>query len=54
LENSHVKDAIRDHGFQINDLRDEITKRMTTCERKIEEYDNIVADRLSRLTVAGL
>jgi hypothetical protein len=27
---------------------------MTTCERKIEEYDNIVADRLSRLTVAGL
>jgi predicted nucleic acid-binding Zn-ribbon protein len=44
LENTHVKDIIREIEFQIYDLRDEIIQRMTACERKIEDYDNILAD----------
>jgi hypothetical protein len=54
LEGTHVKEYLRELRFQICDLRDEITQRMTACERKIEKYDNILADILSRLTVAGI
>jgi hypothetical protein len=54
LDGTHAKDILRELGFQINDLRTEITQRMTACERKIEEYDNTLAGILSRLTVAGI
>jgi hypothetical protein len=54
LQNSHVKEAIRELGFIINDIWDEMSERIELCERKLEEHDNILADILSRLTHAGI
>jgi hypothetical protein len=54
LDGTHVKDKFRDLGFEINDLRDAIKERITNCERKLEEHDNILADILSRLTHGGI
>jgi hypothetical protein len=49
-----VKDALMELGFQINDLHHDINERMISCERKLEEHDNILADILSRLIYAGI
>jgi predicted nucleic acid-binding Zn-ribbon protein len=54
LQNTHVKEAMRELGFIINDIRNELSERITACERKLEEHDNILADILSRLTHAGI
>jgi hypothetical protein len=54
IGNNLIKDLIRDLGLEISGLRDELTDRITTCERKLEEHDNILANILSRLTAAGI
>jgi hypothetical protein len=54
LQNTYVKEAIRDQGFMIKDIRDELSERITACENKLEEHYNILADILSRLTHAGI
>jgi hypothetical protein len=54
LQNTGVKDEMRNLGFMINDLRNELSERIELCERKLEEHDNILADTLSRLTTAGI
>jgi phosphomannomutase len=54
LQNSHVKNALRDLGFQINNIQYDLNERITSCEQKLDEHDNILADILSRLTAAGI
>jgi hypothetical protein len=54
LQNTSVKDSIRDFAFEINNLRVDINERITLCERKLEEHDNIFVDILSRLIAAGI
>jgi hypothetical protein len=54
LDGTHVKDAIWDLGFQIVGFRNEMSERITTCENKLEEYDHILSDILSRLTQSGI
>jgi hypothetical protein len=44
LPNTHVKEAIRELGLMINDIRDELSERITACENKLEEHDNTLAD----------
>jgi hypothetical protein len=48
-EDAIVKNYLRKLRFKINDLRDNIKERMTRCERKLEEHDNILTELLSRL-----
>jgi hypothetical protein len=50
LENTHVKDSLRDLGLAIGSLQNDILERITLCEQKLEEQDNILADISSRLT----
>jgi hypothetical protein len=53
-ENTHVKEELRDIGFRIDGLRNELTERIELCEPKLDEHDNILADLLSRLIAAGI
>jgi hypothetical protein len=54
LDGTHVKDEFRELGFQIVGVRNELSERITACENKLEEHDNILADILSRLIAAGI
>jgi uncharacterized protein Yka (UPF0111/DUF47 family) len=54
IQNTHIKDELRNIGFRIEDLRNVMSERITLFERKLEENDNTLADILSRLTAAGI
>jgi hypothetical protein len=50
LQNTIVKTIIRAIEFEINNLRGDINERITLCEQKLEEHNNILADILSRIS----
>jgi phosphomannomutase len=54
LENTIVKNAIKEVDIKLDRFQHDIDERITVCERKLEEHDNILADILSRLSAAGI
>jgi hypothetical protein len=54
LQNTSVKNAIRDLDMKLDRFQYDIKERITLCEGKLEEHDNILADILSRLTHPGI
>jgi chromosome segregation ATPase len=54
LENTIVKNAISEVDIKLDRFQHEINERITACENKLEEHDNILADILSRLSSAGI